>query len=577
MKSISGKPSFGFSVFFAVLLVFTLLATTCKTDDSGENGDKTVEKIALNQKIVEAEARRQNVETSTDGTDKLSTVNWVNPAIQTALDTAIQAAQGTLDNDNSTQAKVNSALAALNAALSNYNPQPGLLYLVTINASGYGAIAPQTVIGGQTAVDPALTITKIRQVYDIIIAANAAGQNVATGGYNLDSAGSVSWVTEGGAPWTFTTPITGNMTITAKWTLISTGALTVADAVTNSSSSNPLVCVLGSGNSNYNVNTLNSTTNVIFTALNGAAATITSNTVGNRMFLLGGNASVTIGKNITLTATGTKTASLIELHGDSQFTMLDGSTISNITSDNSPEAGVVITVGNPANANDAPEEDKPTFYMEGGLITGTDTTAAAWKRTWVSVIVITRYGKVIMSGGKITDNWKTERIATTAQRARGDIIPGKQVMGGDIFINAASFHATQPRAFNSPVLEISGTAEVDYIFLAGNPVTFSPIYPTEPAGKRPHLFYIGSNWTGKIGNLIPDSANGSCMDGWKNEAIIGAVEGHTLTGADIDKIQKLMYYPAVDDNGVVQMDMQELEDRRISNSGDNIGYWLERL
>jgi len=253
--------------------------------------------------------------------------------------------------------------------------------------------------------------------------------------------------------------------------------------------------------------------------------------------------------------------------------MLDGSSIENITSDASLEAGTVMVIGDLANTVPV-DEGKPTFYMEGGKIFGSDIPVASWKRTWVSAIVITRYGRMYMSGGEIKNNWTIERRATAAQRARGDVIPGKQVMGGDVFLNAASTHATQPRAENAPYFEISGTAEVEFLFLAGNPLSFTPNSPTVPSDARPHLFSIGKNWTGKIINLIPDSDGIPCMNGWLDEQFVGAGEGHTLSGADIDKIEKIMFYPSVDDNGVVQQDMEPRRDRAISNSGNNIGTWL---
>ena len=536
-------------------------------------GTNTIpDKTALNQAIIQAETKMQGVQVSTNGQDINEDRYWVTPAVQTALETALAAARTVSADANATQVQVNAALAALNEALENYVPARGVVPVVTITFVNTGGsnVASVTTAAGQPITAPAgvTRFVNIRQLYDAIV---AAGTAVSPGQYNLTAAGLPTWYNQGTA-WNFANNVTSNMTLTAQWgtTLTpfaaeATTAATITAAVNNSSADNPIVYVLPAGNTDIAAGAdalgtmLNSTANVAFLALNGAEASITVTANANRLFWLEGSASVILGQYVTLLGnTIGRTNPLIHLTANSSFYMLDHAEIRNISG--VAEAGIVAAVAGHS-----------TFTMEGGLIHGTDITDNARKWIWIAVIVVTDYGRMIMEGGQIINNWQNDRIPPEDLN-RGSVLPGRRVMGGDVFINAAS----QARPFHAPVFEISGTAEVDFVFAAGghNPA-FSPGFPTEPADARPHIFTIGSNWTGRIGNLIVGSTPTVSFCGWLNEAFVGGARGHTLTGQDINSIESILFYPVlIEDGGIAMADLAPRSDRRISNSGNNIGHWL---
>jgi len=529
----------------------------------------------LNQKINDAEAKILGVEVSESAADVGANSHWVTQAIQTSLVNALTAAKEVTAELYATQTEVNEALTALTSAMNNYNPQPGIAPVVTVTfVSGEGnVITTKIVKTGQPVDEPvnAAKYTNSREVYDAIVAADLAGTTVAAGWYSLAASGPPTWLlTDGGPPWDFNNPVNHDITLTAQWghELIPfetpvTNAVSITRAINESNVNNPIIVVLPAGNTTITGTDLGDrqipTANVTFVALGNASASITAGVASQKLFWLNGNSSITLGKNITLLgAHANRTDTLIDLAGEATFIMLDNAEIKDISGTAANETGIAATVGG-----------NSKFIMEGGLIHGTDVTDSARKYIWVAVVVVRDYGNMILKNGKVINNWQNTRIAPADARNRGDLIPGKRIMGGDIFVNAA----TIARPNHAPVLEISGSSEVDFIFLAGNPVSFSPV-STLPAGIRPHVFYIGSNWTGRIGALILDGDGLNCFNGWLNEQFVGAAAGHTLTGNDINKIGSLLFYPSLISDGVPDNDLEERSDRIISNSGNNIGHLL---
>ena len=459
-------------------------------------------------------------------------------------------------------------------------------FIVSFDSSGGSHVPDQYILPNEKAIKPEDVVRYTnRELYDVILAADEAGGNMPAGGYNGTSIALLSWEKPGGGSWDFNVDtVTANMTLTATWSTTpvpyNTG-LTYAQAI-STGAANPIVYVIRDNISTNGMNDLAGNVNVIFLGLGGQRTISLSNAV--TLFNLRGNSTVTLGKNIRLTASRTNNGtSFIILTQNSNLTMLDGSEISDIRSN--VEGGVVMTIGVHARYPQVSPATTATFVMEGGEITRNETGTI--KYTWVSIIMVyDGGGKVILNGGKIWGNNHRPHQGRTIAAYAG-MVPWTIPKG---HIGTQGGHTgTQPRTGRVAAgdicldqgigqgipFEISGTAEVEFIYIGNQ--------RNGPSARRPYYFLVGPNWTGKIDSFI------MCMGthGWVGGPFIGPTPGHTLVASDIDNIQNLMWYEWIHDpenGGFPTHDMEPRTDRLISNgltgtnplfNGANIGYLLE--
>ena len=521
------------------------------------------ELIAIINKALET---LEPVMASADGADVYIFRQWVTPVVYSNFEYSIEAAQLVLADVSATREIVDNSVSSLTSALAAFEAALAFgsltAFIVSFDTGG-GSIVEDVIVlpGGKVTKPEGVTRFTIRELYYAIIAADAAAPGIIpAGAYNLNSIALLGW-NNNGTPWDFDLDIPqGNITLTAEWSAVPVPynpAFTFAQAIATGNM--PIIFVLRNDINVTGMTLASRSANVTFLGL-GGQRTITQ-TDNLNLFNLTGDSSVTLGKNIRLTRSDRAGPStFIQLTGDSRFTMLEGSEISDVRS-NVEGAGVVMTIGEWRREPVYSPPTTATFTMEGGLITR--NMIGRFKYTWVSIIMVyDGGGKIIMRGGSITGNNYYEHGTDTGGadgHGTGLIIPGKRVGGGDICFD---------RAIRSIPFEISGNAEVDHIFV-GNNIMGSGTYT-----DRDHYFTIGHNWTGRIGALILDRE----AIGWLGGPFVGAAGGHTLTTADINRIGALMHYPALNnpsDGGFPIEDMAPLLNRRISNSGDNIGFLLE--
>jgi hypothetical protein len=172
-----------------LMLAFALALTACTimlgsdsdnsnngngiSDGNGDDTTKTepaaVTKASLESAIAAAEAEKALVTVSVDGSDVAGGKDWVTQGVMDAFTAAIAAAKAVKDSGTATQAEVDAALAALNAARTTFKDTK----------------APGNKTSGFT----------VAELVELVTAANSVKAGVETSVDGSDKPPSVQWVT----------------------------------------------------------------------------------------------------------------------------------------------------------------------------------------------------------------------------------------------------------------------------------------------------------------------------------------------------------------------------------------------
>lgn len=443
-----------------------------------------ISRTALLAAISAANTKKTGVAVSATGADIQSSQTWVTQAALDTLNAAILAAGNVDANPNATQALLNSATATLTTAIAAFQPAAGTqtqgTVIVTFDSNGGTAVAPAVLPENTSVAEPAAPSWTITASADLLKAIKAPGVYPASVPQSAIFAG---WYKDG-VVWNFDTGIvTGNITLKAEWSLdsritsVTQNSISAALSHAGSNSSSAFIAAIDTNTTVAGVTSANLTGRLTLIGL-GEERVITYSGTTGRMFHLGANAQLTLANNITLRGRGTASsphgeASIIRLDSSSTLRMQDGSKISGHIASNG--YGIAVQA-----------EGGSVFYMEGGEISGNQTTSASsWAAGGVNLASNSTF---IMTGGVIKDN----------------IGPCH-----DIYINETLTK-----------FSMAGQAVIKRIIL-----NYSTSY------VRPAAMLIGSNWTGHVEFLF--FRNGT--NNWENKVIIGADTGHTITSADISK------------------------------------------
>ena len=237
-------------------------------------------------------------------------------------------------------------------------------FTLTFDSAGGSAVASQTVIAsGGLATEPTPPTRAFTPGAPLPLPTGAGlwATQYTFGGWHLN-----------GAPFAFTTPITGNITLTAQWTAPTAMTLVagvapndVAAAVThvNANPANGPFALLVDGAVTV-TDTLTIQAGVHLTvAGTGGRQTITRTGNGNIFTLNGADRSLTLGDNITLAGYSANIVPLVLVQGGASLTMNAGAQITGNTATGNNQAGGVHVTG--ANS---------IFTMNGGVIHGNTAT-----------------------------------------------------------------------------------------------------------------------------------------------------------------------------------------------------------
>jgi uncharacterized repeat protein (TIGR02543 family) len=236
-------------------------------------------------------------------------------------------------------------------------------------------VASEKVVNGGKAREPAAP-------------AKAIAAGLCTG---TNPCGFVGWQKADNTAYDFDAPVTGNLTLTAKWNdqtinvSTQTGTGVVAQTVTYVKA-NPGEYTLALGADVACAPQMLDVSNVKLTIIGiGGERNITQSANGT-LFIAGGYSStgmsLTIGNNITLTGRSSANNIVVEARSGA-FTMLDGSKIT----------GNTATL---ANNNSAVRVNGGVFTMKGGTITGNASPDGGG--------VFVGGGKFVMEGGSVSGN-----------------------------------------------------------------------------------------------------------------------------------------------------------------------------
>ena len=147
----------------AVTALNTAVTTFNGEKKAGTQGGGALNYSALDTAINNANAAKAGIEISADGSDVNPSQQWVTQTVMTALTNAITAAQ-TAKTNSTTQAQVDSAVTALNAAVAAFNGEkkagtqvagtPGLAYtlITTGDNEGTYSVSRGTVTSGAVVI-----------------------------------------------------------------------------------------------------------------------------------------------------------------------------------------------------------------------------------------------------------------------------------------------------------------------------------------------------------------------------------------------------------------------------------------
>jgi len=234
-------------------------------------------------------------------------------------------------------------------------PPPALTFTVTFNSAGGSAVAHQSGIedGALATEPPPPTRGPAPGLW------TGTPQPHTFNGWHL-----------GGAPFSFSTPITANITLTAQWaaptaTPISTvAANNISAAVLHANSnhaSSPFTLLLSDDVTVINVLTIAAGAHLTVVGTDGRRM-ITRTGNGTIFTLNGANRSLTLGDNITLAGHGGNNAPLVLVQGGASLTMNNGAQITGNTASGNTQAGGVVVTG------------ASVFMMNGGVISGNAST-----------------------------------------------------------------------------------------------------------------------------------------------------------------------------------------------------------
>ena len=317
----------------------------------------------------------------------------------------------------------------------------------------------------------------------------------------------IDWYTTNAAfttPYNFNLPVMNDFTLFARWEL------------------SPVVLVTtGSGTTGYNdltsaLNAITTAGNYIVTlkeditfgarALSTTGANITligeesektityTGAAGSAMFSLNAtNGNLALDNNITINGIDNGTGSLITVTNGT-LTMRGSS---KITGYSTSSANGVVNI-NGTNAH---------LIMEGGTITGNNTTSAATS-TFANGGATLNQGRITMTAGVITGNFQ--------QRGTVD------ETSADVYVTLSSADAS--------IITLSGSASIGSLKL--NPAS-AIVLPS---------IYISEAWTGNIGILHLRrnmTAMSDVITAWVGKPIVQAVSPYILSASDINRITAL--------------------------------------
>jgi hypothetical protein len=256
-----------------------------------------------------------------------------------------------------------------------------------------------------------------------------------TNGSSLDSSGMPSeptmaayifdgWHTTvdgGGSEFSTDTPVTGDMTVYARWKMPDT--LSLADSLTwisNNAVEGGAYTVVLKNNETISPKPLSYGGKTVGITLTGGSTEriIDLSTIGS-LFTVENGVTLTLGSNVTLQGRSSNWASLVRVNSGGTFVMNAGSKVSgNYTDPSSPPAGVFVSEG--------------LFIMNGGTISG-NSNGSSTNVTFPGGGVYIYNGTFIMNDGTISGN--------TASWGGGVCVnDGTFTMnGGTISGNAASY------------------------------------------------------------------------------------------------------------------------------------------
>ena len=336
--------------------------------------------------------------------------------------------------------------------------QENLLTVTFIFDNGT-AQTTQKVINGGWAVKPE-TPTPAKE-YDVAgLYAGAAPQ------YAFDN-----WYKTGETtPFNFASPVTANMTLTAKWTASATpiniagqtGNNILTKAI-NYANANPAEYTLlldadvAAGEQYLFTSTFNLKLNIIGI---GAERTITYNgDASNSLFYISTSiTNITLGQNITIKGIPNGTGNLITIWGGS-FTMLAGSKITGHTTSAFFHSTVYV------------EGAGAVFNMQGGEISGNRTTNGESLAS--GGVLVTNDATFNMSGGVIKDNTSAFNTSSPA-----DVFIVQEVefnLSGAAAINALILNAVNSIDIASINITSAYSGKVDKLHLRGGDANLNTV------------------------------------------------------------------------------------------------------
>ena len=340
----------------------------------------------------------------------------------------------------------NFASDVVNADMTLYAKWSVNSFTVSFNTDGGSAVPSQTVASGGKVTEPA-DPAKEPDVAGLY--AGAAPQYTFEGWFKTGET----------TPFNFASPITANVTLTAKWTAppapidisAQTGDNIVTKAVNYAKANPGEYTLLIDADVAAGVHEMNVANVKLTIAGIVAERTITHNgAVDSRLFFLNATgASLTLGQNITLKGIPDGTSDLIYIANGS-LTMLAGA---KITGNTSNFYGAVIVYAATA-----------VFNMEGGEISGNRTTA---DNSAASGGVHVERGVFNMSGGVITGNTSAFNTSSAADVAITQLA-NQFNLSGTAVINALILNAGSATEF--AVIDITGSysGKVENLHLRGN-------------------------------------------------------------------------------------------------------------
>jgi uncharacterized repeat protein (TIGR02543 family) len=310
---------------------------------------------------------------------------------------------------------------------------------------------------------------------------------------------------EATTPFNFSTPITANITLTAKWTAPSTTPIDVsgqtgigyfAKAVTyvkanaNAGAYTLLInanydCApqtLDENNINLTIEGLDTMRNIRLSA-NGILFTVGKSGKTGISLTLGNNITLVGRTNGVNEATADNTNAVVTVLEGAAFTMLEGSKVTGNTNSGASTYGAAVYV------NDAGS----VFTMEAGAITGNTSTYSS----------ATGVGGVVLGAGRFEMN--------------GGSVSGNTGNSGDVL------------AYSNTSYTISGNAAIGTLTLIANATANASVT-------------VASGWNGSVTSLNLQGSNAALntvitywYDATTPKTVLQAATGYTLTAADVAK------------------------------------------